>query len=845
MVILDRFSGGDPEDWIFRAERYFIFRGFSKKDWLFLTYLYLDGDAWAWFDWLYRNNQFWDWKHFTEKLIMHFRKRDIVDPIWRPAVTAPARGDYVGYPISIPTEASVSSFAALSHNSNLHNFASGKSDTQQVFNETLATASPSIHSLSTVSSIPYLQVLELHASDARVSHGDKSTIDEDKVFDGSPQSTTTAVKHDDILELYISPVVDKEPDFESLNKHTDFVDAIEALDCKAKSMQEETDSNTIPVPNGVAHPKTLGPTLSNGQVFDKISRWSETCSLIRLQLAGTRTTFKYVLDPGGELLSIFNQLLLVKDYVTRFPFDPGADLLIVNLDGPATILGVNFKPLSLTGHTEYMQAVLLLGFVVKLCSFAFSNSTTKVWDPGQKWYLYSYILQFNLILAVTSPAFHHYYNAEKDPSSDLKELEPGATVLPWGQNLLVLLFAVHAEIMLRYYDKDTSAKCVLTAIKEKGVEVSVDEMLKLFDQKFQKADTRFARTSTCNMSYGLILTINKQIIVELNDFQVDKPDCPHKVANLFSGEHKTKAGDLFDVVVITAFIVLLQLTLGTNMPQLTRVLRETTRSDYADNIILWLYRDFGIHVYNWLDRGHILEVGSFCSELFINNSRAGICAKYEWWYEASNDQFYLNYNRRNGDALGGSLYFVGNDDEIINTVKTCECEDKAGLEQKIGEMDSRLDKLKKELRKVVALEIVLYSVVSKHGSSVYQLHAPAKNFSRLYLYACNYWCLDKRATVAKNIVSGLVLVSIILGGQDFQEALKRLCPVVNEWVMEQCVVRLDGAKFNMFFHELACAIPAAALYLIVDSRVLHIPTLCFATLLSYDPFDSRFFGPIS
>lgn len=195
------------------------------------------------------------------------------------------------------------------------------------------------------------------------------------------------------------------------------------------------------------------------------------------------------------------------------------------------------------------------------------------------------------------------------------------------------------------------------------------------------------------------------------------------------------------------------------------------------------------------------------------------------------------------DALGGSRYFVGSDDEIINTVKTCEGEDKACFEQKIGEMDSRLDKFKKELRKVAAREIVLYSVIFEHECSVCKLHISARHLSKLYHHACKYWCLDKRATVAKNIVSSLVLVSIILRDHAFQKALKRLYPVVNGWVMEQCVARLDGAKFNMVFHESAREIPTVALYLIADSKELHIPALCFATLFSWELFDSRFSDP--
>nr|AAT38753.1 hypothetical protein SDM1_42t00021 [Solanum demissum] len=40
-----------------------------------LPFLYLDGEALDWFRWMYRNKQFWDWKHFKEKLSLCFRAR--------------------------------------------------------------------------------------------------------------------------------------------------------------------------------------------------------------------------------------------------------------------------------------------------------------------------------------------------------------------------------------------------------------------------------------------------------------------------------------------------------------------------------------------------------------------------------------------------------------------------------------------------------------------------------------------------------------------------------------------------------------------------------------------------
>lgn len=74
MVVLDKFSSGDPDGWVSQAEQYFTLLGFSEEYWLPLPYFYLEGHALIWFDWLHRNKQFYDWNHFKEKLLMRFRQ---------------------------------------------------------------------------------------------------------------------------------------------------------------------------------------------------------------------------------------------------------------------------------------------------------------------------------------------------------------------------------------------------------------------------------------------------------------------------------------------------------------------------------------------------------------------------------------------------------------------------------------------------------------------------------------------------------------------------------------------------------------------------------------------------
>lgn len=99
------------------------------------------------------------------------------------------------------------------------------------------------------------------------------------------------------------------------------------------------------------------------------------------------------------------------------------------------------------------------------------------------------------------------------------------------------------------------------------------------------------------------------------------------------------------------------------------------------------------------------------------------------------------------------------DDEVVDTEENDKGEYKAAVDQKIEEMETKIKNLESELREVAALEISLYSVVPEHGSSAHKVHTPARRLSRLYIYACKYWSQDKRATVARNTVSGLVLVS--------------------------------------------------------------------------------------
>lgn len=115
------------------------------------------------------------------------------------------------------------------------------------------------------------------------------------------------------------------------------------------------------------------------------------------------------------------------------------------------------------------------------------------------------------------------------------------------------------------------------------------------------------------------------------------------------------------------------------------------------------------------------------------------------------------------DETSNGAQSVASDNETVDTEESGEQVVEANLNQKIEEMELRIEKLEEELRDVAALEISLYSVVPEHGSSAHKVHSPARRLSRLYVHACKHWTQNKRATIAKNSVSGLVLVAKACG----------------------------------------------------------------------------------
>ena len=111
------------------------------------------------------------------------------------------------------------------------------------------------------------------------------------------------------------------------------------------------------------------------------------------------------------------------------------------------------------------------------------------------------------------------------------------------------------------------------------------------------------------------------------------------------------------------------------------------------------------------------------------------------------------------DASNGALS-AGSENEAADVTENNGGNFEDGSsEEKIERLETRIEKLEEELREAAALEISLYSVVPDHCSSAHKLHTPARRISRIYIHACKHFTQGKRATIARNSVSGLVLVA--------------------------------------------------------------------------------------
>ncbi|KAL5708170.1 hypothetical protein ACHQM5_018994 [Ranunculus cassubicifolius] len=111
------------------------------------------------------------------------------------------------------------------------------------------------------------------------------------------------------------------------------------------------------------------------------------------------------------------------------------------------------------------------------------------------------------------------------------------------------------------------------------------------------------------------------------------------------------------------------------------------------------------------------------------------------------------------DEVQNGSQTTGSDNESADVEENGVDENQELVDQRLEEMEMRIKTLEDELREIAALEIALYSVVPEHGNSAHKVHTPARRLSRLYIHACKQWTQAKRASIAKNTASGLVLVA--------------------------------------------------------------------------------------
>lgn len=127
----------------------------------------------------------------------------------------------------------------------------------------------------------------------------------------------------------------------------------------------------------------------------------------------------------------------------------------------------------------------------------------------------------------------------------------------------------------------------------------------------------------------------------------------------------------------------------------------------------------------------------------------------------------LHFDSAKSNGLVNSNQFTGKErkNSIAKDVykgSTREETTKGFSDSKV-ELKSKIEMLEEELREAAALEVGLYSVVAEHGSSTNKVHAPARRLSRFYFHACKAMSKTKRASAARTVIQGLVLVSKACG----------------------------------------------------------------------------------
>lgn len=72
MIEVPRFNDIDPQDWIFKIQRFFDYHKINEEEILKLSSLYFDGEALAWFQWRFKNTTITSWSNFLQSPLIRF-----------------------------------------------------------------------------------------------------------------------------------------------------------------------------------------------------------------------------------------------------------------------------------------------------------------------------------------------------------------------------------------------------------------------------------------------------------------------------------------------------------------------------------------------------------------------------------------------------------------------------------------------------------------------------------------------------------------------------------------------------------------------------------------------------
>lgn len=77
---MPRFDGFEPQDWVFKVERFMRFNGVHEEEKVELVSFHLDGSALQWYHKLSRNNRDLSWRFFVQALMRRFGPSEFEDP---------------------------------------------------------------------------------------------------------------------------------------------------------------------------------------------------------------------------------------------------------------------------------------------------------------------------------------------------------------------------------------------------------------------------------------------------------------------------------------------------------------------------------------------------------------------------------------------------------------------------------------------------------------------------------------------------------------------------------------------------------------------------------------------